>query len=366
MLSGFDGSRARLGDSFLNTLAVIGISLALVAVLTAALVALQRFVNVETVTIIYLIAVLYGAIRGGVVPALAAAVGAIVVSAFLFYPPIYDLRVHNPVHLIDLVLFILVAVVTGTLATDVRRARMREQADILREALIGSVSHELRTPLAAIIGSASVLAQSSEIAKHERLSPLVQSLREEAERLDDHIQNLLDSTRVSSQSIRPHAQWVDPGDIVNVAIERKQRLLTGHKLDVAVADDLPMLHTDPMLIEKALGQLIENAVKYSPRASPLEIKAERNDNSVRMSVRDFGSGLTEDERERIWERLYRGPRHRTDTAGSGLGLWIARALVEACGGRIEAFSAGAGRGATFSIHLPVREGAAAPIEDLDG
>jgi two-component system sensor histidine kinase KdpD len=345
---------------------VVGLALALVALLTVALIALARFVDVETVTTIYLIPVLVAAIRGGVLPAVVAALAGIGAAAFFFYPPIYDFRVHNPVHVVDLILFIIVAVVTGQLAASVRKAEMREQADALREALIGSVSHELRTPLSSIVGSASVLAQSSEIAKNAQLSPLVQGLREEAERLNDHIQNLLDATRISSEGIRPHAEWVDPGDIVNAAVERKRTLLADHRINVAIAGDLPLVQVDPTLIEKALGQLIENAVKYSPPAAPIEITAEHGDHVVRIAVRDQGAGLSPEERDRIWERFYRGPRHRDSTAGSGLGLWIARALVVACGGEVEAFSAGVGRGATLSLRLPVpRHAPPAQIESSD-
>jgi K+-sensing histidine kinase KdpD len=354
MLSGLRDIRAdRLGTSLKTSLPAIGLSLLLVAVLTAALAIASWFADVEHVTIIYLIPVLAAAIRGGVLPAVISALAGIGAAAFFFYPPIYDFRVHNPVHVVDLVLFVFVAVVTGQLATSVRRARMREEADALREALIGSVSHELRTPLSSIIGSASVLAQSPAIAGDPRLAPLIDGLREEADRLNEHIQNLLDATRIRSEGIRPHPEWVDPGDIVNAAVERKRRLLAEHRLTVAVADDLPLVHVDPTLIEKALGQLIENAVKYSPPASPIEVKAEPDGGAVRIAVRDQGAGLEPEEWEKIWERFYRGARHRDSTPGSGLGLWIARALVNACGGTVEAFSAGVGRGSTLSLHLPV-------------
>jgi K+-sensing histidine kinase KdpD len=355
MLSGMRGLTAGFpGATAHAALSATGVSLTLVVLLTTGLIAASRVVDVEHVTTIYLIPVLVAAIRGGVLPAVISALAGIAAAAFFFYPPIYDLRVHNPVHVIDLILFVFVAVVTGKLAADVRQAKMRAQADALRDALIDSVSHELRTPLSSIMGSASVLAQSPQIAKDERLSPLVRVLREETERLDDHIQNLLDATRISNEGIRPHAQWVDPCDIINAAVEHKRRLLDGHELKVAVAQDLPLVQVDPSLVEKALGQLIENAVKYSAPASPIEITAEHSERAVRLAVRDRGAGLAADELERIWNRFYRSPRHRDRIAGSGLGLWIARALVTACGGSVQASSAGIGRGALLSIYLPVQ------------
>jgi two-component system, OmpR family, sensor histidine kinase KdpD len=344
---------------------VIGVSLGLVALLTAGLLVGSLFADVEHVTIIYLIPVLFAATRGGVVPAVISALAGIGASAFFFYPPIYDFRVHNPVHILDLILFVFVAVVTGQLATHLRQATTRAEADALREALIGSVSHELRTPLSSIVGSASILAQSPDISQNARLSSLVHVLREEAERLNNHIQNLLDATRISSEGIRPHPEWADPGDIVNAALERKRAMLAGHRVSVSVANDLPMVHIDPGLAEKALGQLIENAVKYSPLASPIEISVQQVGHGVTIAVADQGAGLSDEERERIWERLYRSPRHRDRIVGSGFGLWIARALTNACGGQVEASSPGIGLGSTFSLHLPVRDDAPASVEAAD-
>jgi K+-sensing histidine kinase KdpD len=327
--------------------------LLMIAIFTAALAALSQVVSLEYVTIVYLIPVMVAATRWGVVPAVITALAAVAVCAFFFYPPIHDLRVEKIEHIADLALFVLVAVVTGRLATTAREAEMRAEAETLREAMIGAVSHELRTPLSSIIGSVSVLAASPEIAGNARLSPLVKGLHDEAERLNEHIQNLLDATRIKTEGIRPNVEWVEPGDIVNAALERKAELLSKHRLAVRVVPDLPLIRTDPALIEKALGQLLENAAKYSPAGSVIEVTAERRDVPLRIVVRDQGAGFAPDEREMIWERFYRSPRHRDRIAGSGLGLWIARALTRACGGETEAYSAGAGRGATFSLLLPV-------------
>jgi two-component system sensor histidine kinase KdpD len=341
-----------------DALRVIGLSLILLALLTAAMAGLQSFVHVGTVTITYLIAVLFAAIRGGVFPAVVTSVAAIGIAAFFFYAPIYDFRVYSPIHLIDLVLFIVVAVVTGKLARDARKARIREQADALREALIGSVSHELRSPLSSIIGSCSILARSPEVTASPRILPLVQGMQEEADRLNAHIQNLLDATRISSEGIRPHIEWVDPGDIVNAAVDHRQKLLSGHRLSIVIEDDLPLVRVDPGLIERALGHLIENAAKYSPPGSRIEVRADRSDGTVRLAVTDNGQGLSREELERIWERFYRSPRIRERIGGSGLGLWIAHALVAACDGRAEAASAGVGRGSTLTLCLPAPRNAA--------
>jgi K+-sensing histidine kinase KdpD len=336
-----------------SALPAIGGSLLLVALITLTLAAASFYFDAEHVTILYLIPVLFGAMRGGVVPAVISALAGLVVLVLFFYPPIYDFRSANPVNIVDLIIYMFVAVTTGQLAANLRRARMREEADTLREVLIGSVSHELGTPLSAIVGVASVLAESPKIAEDARLAPLVGGLREEADRLSDNIQNLLDATRISSAGIRPRSQWADPGDVISAAVRRKRRLTAGHRIDVLVAADLPFVEVDPVLIEKALGHVIENAIKYSPPCSSIEVRAQETPGMVTISVTDQGGGLSADERKRLWERFYRSPRHSGTTPGSGLGLWIARALVTASGGRVEAVSQGIGRGTTVSLQLPV-------------
>jgi two-component system sensor histidine kinase KdpD len=106
------------------------------------------------------------------------------------------------------------------------------------------------------------------------------------------------------------------------------------------------------LIEQALGQVLDNSAKYSPAGSLIRIAASGGNEDVSLAVTDQGTGLTDEERSRIWERFYRSPRHHPTSTGSGLGLWIARAFVLATGGRVEATSLGPGRGTTVTINLP--------------
>jgi two-component system sensor histidine kinase KdpD len=334
----------------------IGVLLALciVAVVTVSLLVASHWLPIEHVTIVYLIPVIVAALRWGAIPALVAGVSGLAAPAYFFYEPIYDFRVHSPAHLVDMMMFVTVGAITGRMAVTVRHAKMRAQAESLRDALIGSVSHELRTPLAAIVGSASILSQSPAVAGDGHLSSLVRVVRKEAERLNGDIQNLLDATRISNDGIRPHLEWVDPEDVVSAALVRKRPMLTEHRLALSVADDLPLAYVDPSLIESALGQLIENAAKYSPAGTPIAISASTAGGMIYVEVKDEGEGLAAGEADRIFDRFYRSPRHAGSVAGSGLGLWIARALTEACGGRIQAFSDGVGRGATLSIALPVK------------
>jgi two-component system sensor histidine kinase KdpD len=239
-------------------------------------------------------------------------------------------------------------------------AKMRSETELLREALIGSVSHELRTPLASILGAATVLSKSALIGKDERLTSLTGVVRDEAERLNNEIQNLLDATRISREQIRPRQEWIEPQDIVNAALERRRRRLSGHQVSLDMDCNLPFIYVDPVLVEQAFGQIVDNAAKYSPPGSPITVAAKRNGRDVVLSVHDEGAGLTAQENARVGERFFRGDRLATTTSGSGLGFWIAKAFVSANGGKIEAASPGADRGTTVSIHLPFATPASQP------
>jgi len=239
-------------------------------------------------------------------------------------------------------------------------ARMRSETELLREALIGSVSHELRTPLASILGAATVLSKSPAVAKDERLTSLAGVVRDEAERLNNDIQNLLDATRISREQIRPRQEWIEPQDIVNSAFERRRRRLSGHNVALDMDSNLPFIYVDAVLVEQAFVQIVDNAAKYSPTGSPITIAAKRNGRDVVLSVRDQGVGLTAEESAQIGERFFRGARHAATTSGSGLGLWIAKAFVTANGGKIQAVSPGADHGAAVSILLPFATPASQP------
>ena len=244
----------------------------------------------------------------------------------------------------------------------INEAHMRSQTDQLREALIGSVSHELRTPLASILGAATVLSAAPALANEKKLKALVHDVRDEAERLNNDIQNLLDASRISSDGVKPHTEWADPADIVNSAVERCRRRLGERRLLLDVAHDLPLVHVDPVLVQQALVQVFDNAVKYSQPGSRITVSACAREGRMIVSVADEGAGLTAAEQIKMWERFVRGERHATTTSGSGLGLWIANAFIAANGGKISAASEGPGHGTAVSIELPVMQAVVPQME----
>ena len=244
----------------------------------------------------------------------------------------------------------------------ISEARMRSQTDQLREALIGSVSHELRTPLASILGAATVLSAAPALRQEKKLTALVHDVRDEAERLNNDIQNLLDATRISSDGIKPRIEWADPADIINSAVDRCRHRLSNRRLLIDVPADLPLVHVDPVLVQQALVQIFDNAVKYSDSGSQIRVTARTQEGRLIISVTDQGAGLTATEASKIWERFARGERHAATTSGSGLGLWIASAFIGANEGKISAVSEGPGLGTTVAIELPVTQAALPQLE----
>jgi two-component system, OmpR family, sensor histidine kinase KdpD len=231
-------------------------------------------------------------------------------------------------------------------------ARLRLQAQLLRDAFHGTLSHELRTPLATIRGSASVLDSIPLVQKDGRARSLVEAISDEVAELDRFIQNLLNATRVTAGGVTPHLEWADPRDIVNAAIKARSRRLVSHRIETEFVNDLPLVHVDSSLIEESCGQLLENAAKYSPSGSTILVSVKSKQNDIVLSISDQGVGITADERPQLGRRLFRSQRHQATIPGSGLGFWIASIFVGANGGSIDIASPGQGLGATASITLP--------------
>jgi two-component system sensor histidine kinase KdpD len=231
-------------------------------------------------------------------------------------------------------------------------ARLHLQSQLLRDAFHDTLSHELCTPLAAIRGSTSVLDSIPAIRGDARARSLVEAISDEAAELDGFIQNLLNATRVTAGGVSPRLEWADPRDIVNAAIKGRARRLAAHKVETEFAEDLPLVRVDSGLIAEAVGQLLENAAKYSPSGSTISISARAEQGRVILSISDQGVGITPDERQQLGRRSFRSQRHQATIPGSGLGFWIASTVVAANGGTIDVSSRGQGLGTTASIALP--------------
>src|SRR5262249_1077908 len=161
--------------------------------------------------------------------------------------------------------------------------------------------------LASILGSATVLDRVPAIKQNDRMQSLVETVLEEAKRLDEDIQRLLDATRVTARDGRPQHEPVDVAELVDQSVARKHKQLAMHEVRVDLTGDLPRVLADPALLEQAIGQLLENAAKYSAAGSLIRVTVRREHHEVVVSVRDQGTGLTQSEINRIGRRSFRGP-----------------------------------------------------------
>jgi len=325
---------------------------------------LLQFMDIGRVGGIYIIPVLFAAIRWGLWPGLVAAIASVLLISYVFAPPLFSFQSRNWEQLVRLAVFVLVAVVSSRLALSLKshaeaaeratnEARLRAETEHMREALIGSVSHQLRTPLSSILGATSVLASAPAVTADPKLEALAGVVRNEAERLNTIIQNLLDATRISSAGLRPRFEWAEVADILNAALERHRTRLEGRAVAIDLAHELPLAYVDQNLIEQALSHVIANAIKYSPAGSPIKVSGRVEDGALMLAVTDRGAGLSAEEHGRLGERFFRGARTGATTAGSGLGLWIAKSFLHANGGGLEARSSGVDRGATVILRLPI-------------
>ncbi len=232
------------------------------------------------------------------------------------------------------------------------------RSDKLRAALFNSISHDLRTPLSTVLGSATTLIDYGKSLKPEVRADLLISIREEAERLNRYVGDLLDMTRLEGGALKTRAEWTDVRDVLAAAIKRVERRLEARVLVRDFPAALTSVETDPGLLEQAVVNILENAVAYGPDGSRIEVAAYEDRGNVVIAIDDEGPGIPQADIERIFEKFRRleepSDRGRGDPVkGAGLGLSIAKGFIEAMGGRIAAASPLAGgRGTRILISLP--------------
>ncbi|MFO1357754.1 DUF4118 domain-containing protein [Plasticicumulans sp.] len=237
------------------------------------------------------------------------------------------------------------------LGEEAREAKLAAETERLRSSLLASVSHDLRTPLAAIIGSASSLAEYGDGLDAEERRELALNIHAEAERLNRLVANLLQATRLEAGTLTPLREAHDLEAVIGSALERLSRALAGRPFHTDIADGLPLVSIDALLIEQVFVNLIDNALRYTPAGSPIELTVRLEDGDVRVELADRGPGLPAAALGQVFERFWRGAPD-SHPGGAGLGLAICRGIVELHGGRIEALNR-TGGGAVFRFTLPV-------------
>ena len=234
---------------------------------------------------------------------------------------------------------------------DASQAEAARQGEVLKSALLDSLAHDIKPPLTSIKAAVTSLLGTAAVADHELLT----IINEEADRLNQLAAEVIAMARVEAGKLHLDKRPVAVAELIETVLAEVAGLRRGRPVTVLVAPGLPPAECDPELVQQVIKQLMENAFKYSPEAAPLTISAERKGEKIVIGVADRGAGIDEDERTRIFDKFFRGRRYRFETKGTGMGLAIAKGIVEAHGEKIWVESE-PGQGSAFHFSLPAARG----------
>jgi two-component system sensor histidine kinase KdpD len=337
---------------------MLAIAVAVLAALTTVLRLWWHHTNPTTAALAFLLVVLGVATTSRVWAAMAAAVLADLCLNYFFMPPFGTLAIADPENWVALVVFLAVSFIASTLSAAARDRALARQGEELKSALLASLGHNLRTPLTAISVAAGNL-QTPNIDEADRRDQS-ELIRTEVDRLNRLFDNVLDMARVDAGAIAAEFQWTSPLALYEAAREHVGPDLLDRTVHVSPATD-DMVRLDPRLTSSALAHVLENAVQYSPVDRPIDVTIAVTGDGVEIRVRDYGPGLVAEDLPHLFERFYRGAGTGRRPSGTGMGLSIARGLLAAEGGRIEAATAPDG-GAVFTIRIPAERRRATALE----
>jgi len=242
------------------------------------------------------------------------------------------------------------------LVADLEKEKFIAESEQLRSALLSSVSHDLRTPLASIIGSTSSLLEYRQTLSAENRRELLLTIDEEARRLDRHVQNLLDMTRLGHGSMKLKRDWVDLQDILASASKRLGDRLSPDRLTIELQSDFPLMYLHGALIEQAVFNLLDNAIRFSPPNGRIYVRAQTEGRTAIIEICDEGPGIAPQERQKIFDMFYTALQgDRSQRQGTGLGLAICRGMIGAHAGSITAEDGHNGIGTCMRIVLPINQ-----------
>ena len=243
------------------------------------------------------------------------------------------------------------AIERASLSEQARQAELLRATESLQTALLNSISHDLRTPLVSITGALSSLDEDNNTLNESTRRALIENARGEADRLNRLVGNLLNMTRIESGAIKLRLESEDIQDVIGTALEQLGSRVANRKIQVIVPVGFPLVPMDFTLIAQVLVNILENAVKYSPADSAIEVSAELLDEKIRLKIADRGAGIPSEDLVRIFDKFYRVQRPE-NVSGTGLGLSISKGIVEVHHGTIYA-NAREGGGTIITIELPL-------------
>lgn len=353
------GSGTGAGLAALGTRRGAGWGIAVVGplVLSAVLVAVRDEIAISSVLLLFLLTVLAAAAVGGLGPALVAATLGFSLVNWYFTPPLHTWQIEHLDNVLALGVFLLVGVVVSwygaTAGRQAAEAASAQAATELRNALLAAVSHDLRTPLASIKASVTSLLAEDVDWPPEVAREFAITIDEESDRLANLVANLLDMSRLTTGSMAVRRVEVGVEELVLAAVAGLGDRAQPAHLDIAVDENLPLVETDPSLVERAIANVIDNALAWSPASRPVRIEAGTTASSVVLRIIDQGPGIALADREQVFLPFQRRG-DRSNGPGVGLGLAVARGLLTAAGGSIEVDGAGH-NGTTMALSLPLSE-----------
>ncbi len=248
----------------------------------------------------------------------------------------------------------LVAIALERAATVERSSRLEasREGERLRTALLDSVTHDLRTPLTAIRAAATTMVSQPDLPETER-ADLAAVVDEESARLDRLIGQAVEMAQLDAAAVQINARPQDVRELIETTVEEMRPLLRDRPVEVEVAADVSTAPMDRALVHRVLRHLLENAARYSPAGLPIEVRAMKDEYRLLVTVADRGPGIDPGEQPFVFDKFFRGKKQRSRVAGTGMGLAIAKAILEAHGGGIELKSE-AGKGTRFTFWLPLK------------
>jgi two-component system sensor histidine kinase KdpD len=331
----------------------VAISVAAVAIVTGAVFLLDHVAPVLSLGVLYIFAVLPIAISFGLPYAVSVAVGSMLAFNFFFLPPEHTFALRDSANWVALAVYLVTAIVVSELATRGRRralaaaeAETLRRSDAAKTAVLHAVSHDLRSPLTAIRVAVGGLESGSVELGEEDRAALLETIRLETARLERLVGNLLDLSRLEAGAAPARRELWPVDELVLRALES----LGGYaaRVEVSLDGDAPLVNVDAAQLERVLVNLLENALRFSSPADPVELVVSSTGDDVLIRISDHGAGLDEADLERIFEPFEHA---RTGGEGTGLGLAIARGFAEANGARLWA-EAQPGAGAAFTLAMP--------------
>ena len=362
-----------------------------VGLLTIILKIIGSHINAATVSLALLLNVLFVATRWGSLPALLASVLAMLCFNFFFLPPFGTFTIAATDNWVALLAFLITAVTAGQLSGRAKRraeeaevgrleierlyAELRDafqrashaealrQSEKLKSALLDAVTHDLRTPLTSIKASITTLldevrgGETPVALDRDSRVEMMEVIDEESDRLSRFINGLIELARIEAGELQLRRSWGAVDEIISTALSRAEPMTRNHRVELQVEKELPGVRVDERAVSEVVYTLIDNAAKYSPKGSTIRLVAQRaGDELIQMAVEDEGPGITNDLRERVFDKFFRATRDGDVTTrqpiGTGMGLAIAKGIVEAHEGRIWIESGEGGRGTRVVFTLP--------------